>query len=56
MLVAIVRSGAFIPYERTLTAWRRQPDGTYTTQTYHGGIIRPAELPGVTVDLDALFA
>jgi Uma2 family endonuclease len=43
------------PYERTLTAWRRQEDGTYATQVYHGGTIQPVALPGVTVDLDALF-
>ena len=26
------------PYERTLTAWRRQPDGTYTEDLYRGGL------------------
>lgn len=43
------------PYERTLTAWRRQPDGTYSETIYHGGIVRPASLPNVTIDLDLLF-
>lgn len=43
------------PYERTLTAWRRQPDGSYTEAVYHGGTIDPAALPGVTIDIDALF-
>ena len=44
------------PYERTLTAWRRQPDGSYTETLYRGGTVQPVALPGVTIDLDALFA
>jgi Uma2 family endonuclease len=44
------------PYERTLTAWQRQPDGTYTETQYTGGAVQPIALPGVTVDLDSLFA
>ncbi len=44
------------PFERTLTAWRRQPDGTYDETLYRGGIVRPVALPGVAIDLDALFA
>ena len=44
------------PYERTLTAWRRKPDGAYTESVYRGGIVRPESLPGVAIDLDALFA
>ena len=43
------------PYEHTLTAWRRQPDGAYTAQVYRSGTVQPVALPGVTVDLDALF-
>jgi len=43
------------PYERTLTVWRRQPDGTYSESLYHGGLVRMESLPGVTIDLDALF-
>ena len=43
------------PYERTLTAWRREPDGTYAETTHRGGGIQPMALPGVTIDLDALF-
>jgi len=43
------------PYERTLTTWRRQPDSTYLEDTYHGGVIPVASLPGVTIDLDALL-
>jgi Uma2 family endonuclease len=44
------------PYERSLTAWRRQPDGSYAETVYVGGLVRPASLPGVEIDLDALFA
>ena len=43
------------PYERTLTAWRRQPDGTYIVEVFRGGLIRPVALPGVVIDLDTLF-
>jgi Uma2 family endonuclease len=44
------------PIERTLTAWLRQQDGSYVARTYRGGTIQPAALPGVSIDLDALFA
>jgi Uma2 family endonuclease len=40
---------------RTLIAWRRQPDGTYARSVIGGGIVEPIALPGVRVDLDALF-
>lgn len=43
------------PYEPTLTAWRRQPDGTYAEALYRGGIVPVLSLPGVTIDLDALL-
>ena len=43
------------PYERTLTAWRRQPDGTYEEMLYREGIVYPAVLPDVAIDLTALF-
>ena len=43
------------PYERTLTAWRRQPDGAYTESIYRSGTVRPESLPGVVIDLDSLF-
>jgi Uma2 family endonuclease len=43
------------PYDRILTAWRRQPDGSYGETIYHEGTIRPVALPGVTIDLDTLF-
>ncbi len=44
------------PDERTLTAWVRQPDGSYQETQYRGGIVRPAALPNVSIDLDAFFA
>lgn len=43
------------PYERTLTAWRRQPDGSYAEETARGGTVAVASLPGVSIDLDALL-
>ena len=43
------------PYERTLTAWRRQPDGSYAEETYRGGLVPVASLPGVVIDFDALL-
>jgi Uma2 family endonuclease len=43
------------PYDRTLTAWRRQPDGSYTESVYKGGTVEPVALPNVTIDLDSLF-
>lgn len=43
------------PYERTLTAWRRQPHGGYEQTVYHGGVVQPVGLPGVTVELERLF-
>lgn len=43
------------PYERTLTAWQRQADGSYTRAFFTGGTVPPAALPGVTVDLARIF-
>lgn len=43
------------PYERTLTAWRKQPDESYVEAIYQGGIVPVAALPGVAIDLDALW-
>jgi Uma2 family endonuclease len=43
------------PYERTLTAWRRQPDGTYEEHLYREGIVRTVSLPNVAIDLGDLF-
>jgi Uma2 family endonuclease len=44
------------PVARTLTRWLRRPDGTYREETATGGTVELAAIPGVTVDLDALFA
>ena len=44
------------PYEKSLTTWRRQTDGSYVEASYTGGTIEPIALPGVTIDLNALFA
>ena len=44
------------PYERTVTAWRRQPDGSYIETVFRGGVVQLHALPDVSVDLDSLFA
>ena len=44
------------PFLRTLTAWRRRPDGGYDKVEFTGGVVRLHALPGVTVDLEALWA
>ena len=44
------------PYERTLTSWQRQPDGSYQETIHRGGSVTPIALPGVTIDLNALWA
>jgi Uma2 family endonuclease len=43
------------PYDRTLTAWRRQLYGSYAESVFTGGIVQPIALSRVDVDLDALF-
>ncbi len=43
------------PYERTVTSWRRQADGTYDETLYREGIVHSVALPGVTIDLAELF-
>ncbi len=44
------------PLERSVTAWRRQADGSYQQTLHSGGSITLHGLPGVVVDLDLLFA
>jgi len=44
------------PFEQSLTAWRRQPDGSYVETVYQAGAVEVASLPGVEIDLDVLFA
>ncbi len=43
------------PYERTLTAWRRQPDGSYRETLYLDGTVEASALPGVSIHLAELF-
>ena len=43
------------PFARTLTAWRRCPDGSYRETISHGGTVRLESLPGVEIDLDAVL-
>ncbi len=43
------------PYQRTPTAWRRQPDGSYEETIHRGGTVTPVALPGVEINLDELF-
>jgi len=43
------------PYERTITSWQRQPDGSYVEALHRDGIVRPVALPGVELNLDELF-
>jgi Uma2 family endonuclease len=40
------------PYERTVTVWRRQADGSDTEDVYTEGIVAILSLPGVVIDLD----
>jgi Uma2 family endonuclease len=44
------------PYDRTLTAWRRNRDGTYREALYRGGIVAAESIPGFAIDLDWLLA
>lgn len=44
------------PYERTLTRWVRQSDGSYVETLLRAtGAVTLAAIPAVTIDLDALF-
>ncbi len=43
------------PYERTITAWRRQPDGSYDEIVYREGVVEPVALPNVAIALADLF-
>jgi Uma2 family endonuclease len=43
------------PFERTLTAWRRRPDGTNVEMVHRGGTIEPMALAGVEIAIDELF-
>ena len=43
------------PYDRTIIAWRRQVDGTYSETIYTTGAVPVESLPGVSVVLESLF-
>jgi Putative restriction endonuclease len=43
------------PFERTLRAWRRQPDGSYSETVYRGGKVSPVALSNVEIDFNMLF-
>ncbi len=43
------------PFDRTLTAWRRQPGEGYAETVFTEGIVHPIALPGVSIDLAVLF-
>jgi Uma2 family endonuclease len=43
-------------FERTLTAWRHQPDGSYLEAEVNDRTVAPVAFPWVTIDLDAVFA
>ena len=45
----------FHPNEHTLSRWIRMPDGSYEQSIHRDGIVRPAALPGVEIDLAKLF-
>ena len=42
------------PYDRTVTAWRRAPDGTYAESVYTAGAVPLVSL-GLVVDMAELF-
>jgi Uma2 family endonuclease len=43
------------PFERTITAWRRQPDGGYLETVYSAGSIEPIAVPPIRFEIEALF-
>ena len=44
------------PYERSLVAWRRRPDGGYTRHEQSTGHVVLAGIPSASIDLDRLWA
>ena len=44
------------PRRRTLTAWEVQTDGSYSARRHTGGMVNIPTLPGVTTNVDELFA
>src|SRR4051812_666870 len=43
------------PYERTLTSWTHQQDGSYQDVVYRDGTVTPFALPDVAIDVGELF-
>lgn len=43
------------PLDRTITAWRRQPDGSYSETLYRDGPVPVVSLPAITIELAAIF-
>lgn len=43
------------PYEKTVIAWRLQPDGTYSESHYTEGSVAVESLPGVVIELSKVF-
>ncbi len=43
------------PYERTVTAWRRHPGGSYVESRHSEGSVEVASLPGVSIGVASLF-
>lgn len=43
------------PFERTIAAWRRQPDGHYLETLHTAGTIEPIALPELRLDVETIF-
>ena len=43
------------PFERKVTRWIRQSDGSYRESVHFGGVVSLVALPGVTINLDPLL-
>lgn len=43
------------PFQQTLTAWRKQPDGGYLEESVRGSKVQVASLPHVSIDLESLY-
>ncbi|MGI8551079.1 MAG: Uma2 family endonuclease [Dehalococcoidia bacterium] len=43
------------PYAKTLTAWRRKPDGSYEETLHRTGTVTLVALPAVAIEVESLF-
>lgn len=43
------------PFDRTVRAWRRQADGSYSELEVTSGRLEPVGLPGVSIELRTIF-